>query len=211
MLHSEQNVVQYQVEQKNCQSLEQQREELLQRAEGLTIRAPSRGHVIGRNLDSLEGQYLPMGAEVLSVGDEEQKQIRLSVAQRDVDHFLQQVGMYPRIRIKGHSKTWTDGRLAKVNPRATASVPHPALAAHHGGPLSVRPIAEGPTNGAWELAEPRFLALVTLSPSDATQLRAGELARVRIEAPKQSIVCRLMGWIQDWIQQKLRSRGLEVH
>jgi hypothetical protein len=210
MLHSEQNVVQYQVEQRNCLSLEQQREELLQRAEGLTIRAPSRGHVIGRNLDALEGQYLPMGAEILSVGDEERKQVRLSVAQRDVDYFLQQVGQRPRIRIKGRSGSWTDSRLTKVNPRASWSVPHPALAAHHGGPLSVRPVKEASTGGAWELAEPRFLAIVALPPGDASRLRAGELARVRIEAPDQSVFYRLLGWVQDWIQRKLRSRGLEA-
>ncbi len=208
MLHSEQNVVQYQVEQKNCLSLEQQRAELLQRTEGLTIRAPSRGHVIGRNLESLKGQYLPMGTEILSVGNEEHKQIRLSVAQRDADHFLQQIGSLLRIRIKGHSGAQTDGRLAKVNPRATSSLPHPALAAHHGGPLPVRPVAEGAASGTWELAEPRFLALVSLPASNAADLRAGELARVRIQAPQQSIVRRLLGWIQDWMDRKLRSRGL---
>jgi putative peptide zinc metalloprotease protein len=210
MLHSDQNVVQYQIEQENRLSLEQQREELLGRTQALEIRAASRGHVIGRNLEALEGQYLPMGAEVLSVGDERRKQIRLSVAQKDIDFFLQQIGLHPHLRVKGHPGTVSDAQLVKVNPRATCSLPHAALAAQNGGPLTVRPVAEGSTSRAWELAEPRFLAMVALPSSEAVRLRAGELARVRIEAPGQSIARRLFSWAQSWMQRKLHRRGLDA-
>ncbi len=209
MLHRDGNLVQYQVEGKHRKSLEQQRDELLRRAEGLTITASAAGHVMGQDLAMMEGQYLTIGSIVMSVGDERRKQVRLSVAQQDVDFFLRQVGSQPNVRIKGHARSVCDARLTRVNPRAVRQLPDAALAVPNGGPLPVQAAAGDPALvDGWQLTEPRFLALVHLPEHEASRLRAGELARVRLRGTAPSIAVRFLDWVQNWMHYKLQSRGL---
>ncbi len=174
------DLAQYQVELRHRASLEKQREELNQRVQDLSIRATAAGRVIGRGLETLQGQYLPLGAAVMSVGDEGHKQIQVSVAQADFDFFLQQLGCWPHVRIKGRSRSLDTAQLSKINPRASLGLPHAALATPNGGPLTVRQSLGSTASDTWELAEPRFLATITLPECEAQQLRAGELARVRL-------------------------------
>ena len=61
----------YQVEKRNRESLVEQRDDLQQKVEALTIRAGGSGNVIGRELDSLVGQYVETGSDV--VGDRKRK------------------------------------------------------------------------------------------------------------------------------------------
>ena len=144
---------------------------------------------------------------MMSVGDEERKQIRLSVAQKDVDAFLQQLDCQPHVRIKGRDGPLSEARLSKVNPRASHVLPHFALATTNGGPLAVR--ASEASEDTWELTEPHFLARIGLPASAARQLRAGELARIRIGTAGESIAAHLLGCARRWMHHRLESRGLE--
>ena len=207
VLHRDRDLAEYQAELKHRVGLQQQRDELVQRVDGLMILATTSGRVIGRNVDVLQGQYLPMGATLMSVGDERHKQIQLSLAQKDVDFFLQQLDCQPHVRVKGQPRPIRNACLSRVNPRASHVLPHAALASSNGGPLSVR-VADAST-GTWELSEPRFLATISLSEADASQLRAGELARVRIGAAGDSMGTRLLACARRWMHHKLRARGLD--
>ena len=92
ILHRDDDVVNYQVETKKRESLERQREELAQRVDNLTIYASTEGRVIGRDLNTLVGQYLASGATLMAIGDEHKKHVELSVAQKDVDFFVKKLG-----------------------------------------------------------------------------------------------------------------------
>ena len=208
VMNRDREVAEYQVELRQRTSLQKQRDELKQRVRDLEIRAPAAGRVIGRELETLEGQYLPLGAAVMSVGDEPHKQIQVSVAQADFDFFLRQLGCWPQVRIKGRSRPLESAQLSKINPRASLSLPHAALAAPNGGPLTVRQSAAATPGDTWELAEPHFVATVSLPQQVAQQMRAGELARVRLGASGESMGQRLWTWLQSRLHGKLKSRGM---
>ncbi len=206
ILHRDDDVVNYQVETKKRESLARQREELAQKVENLTIYASTEGRVIGRDLDTLVGQYLSTGTTVMAIGDEHKKHVELSVAQKDVDFFLRQLHTSPTVRIRGRSGVIREASLDRVNPRATRTLSHPALAAPNGGPLAVRAqdSKEGEDKSSkYELVEPRFLASVNLPDAYELGLRAGQLAKARVRAAGESIGSHLLGTIRRWMNKKL--------
>jgi multidrug efflux pump subunit AcrA (membrane-fusion protein) len=207
ILHRDDDVVNYQVETKKRESLERQREELAQRVDNLTIYASTEGRVIGRDLNTLVGQYLASGATLMAIGDEHKKHVELSVAQKDVDFFVRQLNSRPIIRIRGRAGVIREARLDRVNPRATRALSHPALAAPSGGPLAVRALdsKEGDTANKYQLVEPRFLASVELPDAYELGLRSGQLAKARVRAAGESIGGHLLGTVRRWMRKKLDS------
>ena len=206
ILHGDEDVVSYQVESKKRESLQRQRDELEQRVQNLTVIANTAGRVIGRDLQSLVGQYLNTGATLLTIGDEDRKHIRLSVAQKDVDFFLKQMNRHPFIRIKGRSQPISNGTLNRIDPRATRKLPDPALAAPNGGPLTValhNSEQHAEADGDFELVEPHFVASVDIPIIQARGLRAGELAKARICAVGDTIGGHLLGVVQRWVRSRL--------
>ena len=133
----------------------------------------------------------------------------VTVAQRDADFFLQQIGTSPHVRIKGRSATVTGARLAEVNPRATKRLTHASLAAPNGGPLAVALVAQGEdgSQDPYELLEPHFQAIVTVTESIARHLRAGEIAKVRLSSAGESIGRHLWKRFELWVGRKLETRG----
>lgn len=210
ILHRDDDVVNYQVETKRRESLERQRDELAQRVDNLTIYASTEGRVIGRDLDTLVGQYLATGTTVMAIGDEHKKHVELSVAQRDVDFFLRQLNSRPTVRIRGRAGVIQDALLQRVNPRATHRLSHPALAAPNGGSLAVRmqkSEQRADRSSKYELVEPRFLASVELPEGYALGLRAGQLAKARIRADGKSIGGHILGTVRRWMRKKMASRA----
>ncbi len=197
----------YKVEAKHCDSLRRRQAELAAQCHALDLVAPCEGRVLSRELTHELDQYQHAGEAVLAIGREEHKAIRVAVSQQNVDFFLRQVGRQPRIRIKGRGRPVSGAQLAKINPRATKRLPHPALAAQNGGPLAVVAASSAPSGAddAFELVEPHFQATVALPAEAARSLRAGELARVRLGAAGESIGGHLWKTAQRWIRRKLRT------
>jgi putative peptide zinc metalloprotease protein len=191
-----------QAEAKEREALEIQLAEKRAQFDELTVHAPSAGKTICQNLSALIGTYLQEGDEIVSLGDEAKKELRLSVSQDDLDVFAQRVGKPVCVDVSRHA-LW-HSQLAKVIPRATLSPTHPALAAANGGPLPVKPVAQ-PKDGsdAHELLAPRFTGIVSLSQSEARQLHAGERADVRYRPLGQSIGQHLCDVSSRWIRQRL--------
>jgi putative peptide zinc metalloprotease protein len=206
-LHQDADVASCQVERRHRESLEEQRTELADKVKQLEIRSPGDGFVLGRDLPTRLGQYVRSGETLAAVGRERHKQIVLSVSQRDVDFFLRQIGSRPHVRIKGRLTPLADAQLTEVHPRATRRLQHPALAAIHGGPLSVsmasREQAESDPASP-ELVEPYFEAIVSLPEEVALRLRAGELAHVRVAAAGETIGEHLYGIVRRWVLAKLK-------
>ena len=78
----------YQAEQKQLESLLKKREEKRDEVAQLTVRAPISGTVIVRDPDALFGTYATTGAEIVSIGDERRKELRMSIGQKDLDAFV---------------------------------------------------------------------------------------------------------------------------
>jgi hypothetical protein len=210
MWHGEDDYTAQQVEQKQRESLEEQRRELADKAAALRVMAPMTGRVIGRELDWLQERYLQTGEEILAIGSEARKSIVVAVPQRDVEFFLKQLGTTPRVRVRGRDRRIHGAQLVKLDPRASDLPPHPALAAPHGGPLSVTmaggQAADAAGGSMTKLVEPHFRATIALPEAEARALRAGQLARVRIGTVGETVGGHLRKWIESWVHRKLRDR-----
>ena len=169
---NERDAGQAQVVLRNQEALLERLAEKRQRCDRLRVYAPVGGRIVARNLRNLLGTYVEEGTELLAVGDERRKELRVSIAQDQVDEVLPLLGQTTRFRV-GDCRIYA-GTLSRIEPRASRELPHPALSATVGGPLSVKAAAErdGPTES--QLVEPRFPGVVTLAPEMCGQLACGD-------------------------------------
>jgi len=197
-----------QAEGKQQEGLRTQLAEMQIQVDRLTVIAPEGGQIIARNIASQLGAYLEQGDEILSLGDETKKELRLSIDQNDLHAFTERVGKPVRIDVAGRP-LWSSA-LEKVIPRATIALPHPALIAANGGPLPVKPVsAEHSENSedSFELLSPRFTGVVPLSKSESRSLFAGQQGQVSCRPLSESIGQHLYYAATDWIRQRLSPQG----
>ena len=189
----------------NLASLLERQSQNTKRVDGLQLRAATDGRVVSRQLTDLEGTFVDVGQEVMTIGLENQKELRFSVGQLDLASALRQVDQRVSVRIGTRKKIY--GTLERVNPRATRNLPHPALAATSGGSL---PVAEDKTNNVQDpnsarlkLTEHRFDAVVRLDPGDAAELRCGERGVTSLGLPPGGLGLHLYRSGQRWLQASI--------
>ncbi|MDZ4850314.1 MAG: HlyD family efflux transporter periplasmic adaptor subunit [Pirellulaceae bacterium] len=165
----------------------------------LEIRAPQAGQVIHRNLDRLLGTYLKAGDEVLCLGDESKKELRMAISQDDYDTFQQRVGLRVSIDIPG--KSLLDGTLERIIPRASLTPIHSALTTVHDGPLPVRPKRNSEEkSNSFELLSPCLEGIVGIDEDDSVQLFAGQRATISYRPCELSVGQYLYHWIQKVVR-----------
>ena len=175
----------------------------------MTLRAPRAGRVIGRDLDALIGTYVEPGTTLMAIGVENDKEILLSISEERIETFNKSVGRYPHMRIRGRAEPVRNARLAKIEPRASATVEYPALGAPSGGPIPVRRVSDDQNRSddevelEAEFVSPRFTGVVDLPDDVSTSLRAGELARARLMDGDDTIGRRVYETISHWVRKKL--------
>jgi biotin carboxyl carrier protein len=188
-------------------SLEQKLEEVQKQVDGLVVRAPLAGKVVGRGLDTLPGRYLAVGDEILVIGKENCKEIVMAAAQDDINSYNSQINHPVKVRISGDEGRSFDASLAKIDPRANVRPPHPALGADAGGSLPVKP--QQPSKDSKrpesELLDPCFSGTVSLTPEQSLQLHAGQRATVLFSSSEQSWAGRLVMKVRKWIDDRLAS------
>ena len=187
-------------------AMEKQRDELRREVDGLTIRAPRSGKIIGRNLASLRGMYAEKGTQLLEIGNEEHKELRLSVAQDDIDRFADRRGQQIHVRLPGKESFLCS--LTSISPSASVEPPHPALCAPFGGPLTVCRKASSADHASpaddlkHELIEPRFTGTVRLERHHGQRLRAGQIGVVTFHDGRETIGAHLHRIVSDWVQRR---------
>jgi hypothetical protein len=183
--------------------------------EQLTIRSPVDGVVIASDLRNLPGQFLTPGQSVCIVGNTDEKQIRLVIAQDQIDAVLEHEGQDVTVKFRGDSTKSTTGVLTALDPRATSEVIHPALASVAGGPLPVQAAvrgeqssspAAGSTASQWLLTSPCFTGRVSIPEPLRSQCGAGQLASVVVKTNSKSLGQRLWKYTQDYVQQRVSER-----
>jgi putative peptide zinc metalloprotease protein len=196
----------YQAELENLKALEKRHAETLSQVEQLTVRAPCRGIIIGRNLEAWLGRYAKAGSELVWIGDESTLELRLSIGQRDIEAFKGRLDHEVRVRLP-HFRSFSC-LLVRVNPSASVDLPYAALAAPNGGPLAVREkdrIDRNKTSEAekYELLSPRFTGFLTPDLSRSQSLRAGQQGVAIIRPYNESIGGHLYRILFHWTEQKL--------
>ncbi len=194
-----------QVELRNREALEQRLASARHQFQSLSVRAPLTGKVVARSVLQLPGRYVAPGLELLAVGDEAAKELVLSIADSDIDEVLPLVGS--DVRIRTGIREVAHGRFARVEPRASTQLSHPAMAATVGGPLTV--IQPDDTrdqqDSSMRLTEPRYRAVVRL-PADVSQaLYCGETGYATFGRQRESIGNAVFSRLKQWISRKLTS------
>ena len=209
IFHGNREMAQYQVEHENRLSLVKKTRQLEKQVAEMTLRAPRTGRVIGRDLDALVGTYVQRGTTLMSIGVENEKEIRLSISAERIETFNKSVGKYPFLRIRGRSQPVRNAPLAKIEPRASVRVEYPALGAPSGGPIPVRRASDdenrsgGEVELAAEFVSPRFTGVVELPQDVSRSLRVGVLARARLMDRDDTVGRRVYETISHWVRKKL--------
>jgi putative peptide zinc metalloprotease protein len=199
----------HQAEQENLKALETKCREKQAQVEQLVLRAPCDGTIIGRNLDTWLGQYTKVGTELLCIGIESKLELRLSIAQENVDAFAARVEESIRVRLPG-TRAFSCP-LTRVNPGATIDLQYPSLAAANGGPLPVR-AKDGASTGKdklkntaveFELLSPRFTGIMSPSAEQSRSLHAGQLGLATIRPFDESLGKHLLRVAMRWSEKKL--------
>ncbi len=210
------DIVARQTEDASLQSLEQQLAEKTLMQSQLEIRAPIDGTVMAADFENLAGQFLAPGAEVCTVGNEQQKQIRVVINQRDLEKVEAYRGKQVQIRFPGDLSKSADGVLTSLDPQASSQLIHPALASVTGGPLAVQVAtasnssADNPANreAQWLLTNPCFTGYVTIPESLRRECGAGQLAWVSLTTNSSSISERVWRSFRQYLDENFRSENL---
>lgn len=193
----------YQAEVKRRESLAKQRRQKQGEVDQLTVRSPISGRIIGRNLDVLRNTYIRQGAEIFSIGHKQAMEVRISVAQVDLETFTRHIAKPVMVRLSGVSRF--SSPLVKVSPRASTEPFHAALCAPNGGPLAVRRERENDdasANESFELLVPRFSAVVGLDDQNCSDLHAGQCGTASFWDGSDTMGRHLHNVLSRWIRAK---------
>ncbi|MEM6916805.1 MAG: HlyD family efflux transporter periplasmic adaptor subunit, partial [Verrucomicrobiota bacterium] len=222
------NLPAYQAEIETIRGLEQKIFESEQYLAALQVIAPASGTVAGRRLDSMPGQWVEVGDELLSVIPDNRKELLISFRQEDIEDVADQEDREIRIRLRGRSRELT-GKINRIESRATRALPHEVLAAPNGGALALRtssdPLserereiasgnsgydteldyftgAEGGGQGR-ELARARFVGRASIEEGPGDELLEGEWGYVRFAHAEKE---RLGRWLYDEVSTYVREK-----
>ena len=206
VLEQQSELAKAQAEDEKIRTLESRLAEKQAQVAQLIVRAPRSGQIIGRRMDSLRGTWRERGSELLAIGDESAKEIRLSIDQEDIEQF--------RTLVDGDLHAYLPGmqplraKLAKVEPRATTKPLDASLCAPCGGTLAARQVKNAAVDSAhltqrYETLSPRFTGIIPLDCTASRQVRSGQRATVSIQA-RETVGDHLYREVRDWIDKRLR-------
>ncbi|MBL8819119.1 MAG: efflux RND transporter periplasmic adaptor subunit [Planctomyces sp.] len=184
-------------------SLQRRQLETQKNLSSLDIKASRDGTVIGRDLEQLRGRFVEQGDPLMTVGSESRKEVRISIRQQDLPVASTQVGNMLNVRVGTRSSL--KGIFSRINPGASRDLPHPAMAASAGGPLTIidDPGDEVRDSGMI-LAEHRFQGVIQLDESDSLKVFCGERAQAGLGHPQISLGRYLYRAGRHWVEETLR-------
>lgn len=199
--HSNRDIPAYQSEIAVREALEKQIEELKRREAQLVIRATRDGGVIAGQIESLLGQHVVPGIELLKIVDESKKEVILAISQRDFLAFESAVGNAAVFSGRGSVEQRT-GVLVSVEPNANSTTDL-RLTSYANGPLAVRPASyqsQTPSNeDSVELVYPRFVAVLDFVNQQNDRLRPGTIGSVKINRYPHPIATHFVIGMRHWI------------
>lgn len=191
----------------NHAALEKRLREKRRQFDSLTIKAPIDGQVMSRQLDWLKNTYAHEGDELLTIGNDSQKDFIVSVAQEDGSQL--KPGTAISLRLTGNNTLTSTVR--QITPRASHVPPHGAITVMAGGPLPVRQRTDEKPNPTandlpYEFPEPRVTARLALSPDESATLTAGTTGRATLPGkPYRCLGAGLYFASKHWLEEQTAS------
>ena len=183
-----------------CTALKQHLDELKQRVNDLVVTAPAAGRILGPYMATLVDTYVEVGRELLSIGDESQKEFQLSIAQDDVDRFIAHCQQPVAVWLPHHGSL--NCILSDVQPQARRTVSEPSFAAAEGGPVAVQRIEARAGEPIYEFLEPRFTGTVPIDPGYSRDLRAGQFGIVTFAPLDETFGQHVYRMFSSWIRAR---------
>lgn len=169
------------------QSLQSQIQERRAYCASLELKAPIAGKILTRNLDQLVGSFLVKGQELLTIGSDSERVVKIIILEENAQMLTGKPGDPIRVFLKGRGHVLIS-TIKRIEPSASREIRFENLTALAGGPLAVRKKEKShsetetaPASGM-ELVEPHFTVIATLKADDARELRSGETCVARIRS-----------------------------
>lgn len=202
-----------QVEAENYAALQKRLTEKLQQAEALIVRAPVAGRVMSRTLVRAEGTYAQPGTELVAIGDDSRKELRVSISQDDA-RWLQSASNHScettTVNVRLRSVGMAQGTVRRVLPGATRTPLHESLTAPAGGPLTVKANSNSDSKFEFILTEPRVTAIIDLPPEIAASIPAGSFGHVWLKTDTAPTIAEATTRIATrWIEAQLDAARTE--
>ncbi len=195
-LFTRQEITQMQLEEESLVAMRDREAELTVHLANLEVRSPQNGTILGRDLESLQGQWFEPGQELMSVGDRDEIVATALATQSDVQWLEGQSAPEADLLIWGrHKEEFITGVISRVRPRARDDVPHEAFAATAGGPLAVVSRQQSEDKKASSsssaqdlmLTEPRVPIEITLPAADREFLSAGQTGLMLVRSRDENM------------------------
>jgi putative peptide zinc metalloprotease protein len=202
-----------QVEAEHHAALQKRLTEKLQQAEALTVRAPVAGRVMSRSLVWAEGTYAQPGTELVAIGDDSRKELRISISQDDA-RWLQSTAEHSSetttVNVRLRSFGLAHGTVRRILPGATRTPLHASLTAPAGGPLTVKANSSSDSKSEFLLTEPRVTAIIDLPPEVAASIPAGSFGHVWLKTETAPTIAEATTRIATgWIESQLDAARAE--
>ena len=197
-----------QVETENQTSLQKRLAEKLQQTSELIVRAPVAGRVMSRSLIWAEGTYAQPGTELVAIGNDTRKELRVSIAQDDarwLESSVKASNAGAAVDVRLRSIGLVKGTVRRILPGATRTPLHESLTAPAGGPLAVKANSNSDSRADFVLTEPRVTAIIDLAPDVAERTPAGTFGHVWLETESSPTIAEAVTRIATrWIEDQLK-------
>jgi len=196
-----------QIETENHAALQKRFIEKQQQADALTVRAPVAGRVMSRSLVWAEGTYAQPGTELVAIGNDSRKELRVSISQDDarwLEASKTKSAHGAAIEVRLRSAGLVTGTVRRILPGATRTPLHESLTAPAGGPLAVQANSDEKTESKFILTEPRVTAVIDLPPEIAATIPAGSFGHVWLKTDTSPTIAEAATRIATrWINNQL--------
>jgi len=189
------------------QALRKKLQDIRERIRNQVIIAPESGQVLARRLAWRQGTYVTAGTELLWIVSPEKKKLIASFAQKDLDDVSRLIGQPVTVDLRTNGLGTWKGTLRKISPTASNRLEEPGLAARYGGPLDVYEQRIMDTEPGEEtitliLFSPRFTAEIALPAPLLHEVKAGQLATIRLPGRKIYLWEKVRQLAGQWMKKK---------
>lgn len=202
-----------QVEVENHAAMKKRLREKQELAEALSVRAPHAGRVMSRTLIRAINTYAQPGTELVAIGHDTRKELRVSISQDDarwLKSIEKESGSQATVDVRIRTAGLTTGTIRRILPGASRKPLHESLTAPAGGPLAVRSASEPDGQSELVLTEPRVTAIIDLPEEIAARTPAGSFGHVWLRTDNAPSIAEAFTRITSrWIEDRLASARAE--
>jgi len=207
IVHNNGRIADEQILQQQQKALETKLQQQQEQTRALTVTSSANGTVIGNHLEELTGTYLKKGFEVLWVVQPQQKYLKASISQDNIEQMRKLIGLKIKVDMRDSGLGQFMAIVKRITPVASTTLTHPGLAAKYGGPIDVlerRIKGHGQNEEKIQITffTPRFTMEILPPPELMSKLWAGQIGFVQARGASVSLHTRLTKLFSQWLQRR---------